>query len=156
MGWVSLEVQKILQERSVEPDCLDWQFNNLFQVSCWWSKAHIIETWDCETFKRTDCSIVMVLWIWAFCTIFLSNYFTVDCFVSWCFLVWLVSSKLTKWVAKTSIRKATIPFVLVRLMVCFGWQTGCQIFGREWMVYFSWVAYQPFFYWQNFAKKRFN
>jgi hypothetical protein len=39
-------------------------------------QAHIIETWDCETFKRTAQLFVMVLWIWAFCTIFLSNYFT--------------------------------------------------------------------------------
>jgi hypothetical protein len=131
VGCVSVEVQKVLQERSVETDCLDWQFN-LFQVSCWWMK-HIIETWDCETFKR-----IAQLRLSFEHELFAQHFFPIVLHWLFCVLMFPCATcilKVDKWVAKT-IGKATIPFVLVKLMVCVGWQMGCQILeGNEWSIF---------------------
>lgn len=71
MGWVSEEVQKSFEKEVLKQIVL---IDNLTSFKFHADEAHHrnMGLWNFQE----DCSIVMVLWIWAFCTIFLSNYFT--------------------------------------------------------------------------------
>jgi hypothetical protein len=101
---------------------------------------------------QEDCSIVMVLWIWAFCTIFLSNYFTL---IVLCLDVSLCDLYSQSWQMGCQNNSEGHNSICPCQSYGVCWLTNrLPNFGRECTVYFLWVAYQPFFFISKILPKR--